>query len=685
MAKKSEKTKKSAEDQVIKDQQIANAQGEQAQILADNLAQIEQIDEQTRVMQQEAENKMHDTEFSPYAIGGAKEDLGVIGESEIKEAMDILLEYKDKKADLEEKLRTNEEFWKMNHWKVMYSQQNKQDDKRIKPKSAWLVNTIINKHADAMDNFPEPNILPRSQDDEETAKALSKIIPVILEQNDYEETYSKCAWDKNKNGSSCTGIFWNNDKSNGLGDIDVKEIDLMRLYWKSGIEDIQESPNVFYVQMMDNDEIKKRYPDLKEAHSTNAITALDAYHYGEPVDTSDMSPVIDWYYKKRVRFSDEQGIPQMKTILHFCKFCNGEVIYASENDPEYAENGWYSHGQYPFVIDTLYPIKASLVGMGFIDLVADDQIYTDKLQQAILENAIANARPRSAVRTDAGLNEEEYLDEDNPIVHFEGNLGEDAFRQISVSPLASIYQSVYLQKIQEMKDTSGNTASSQGQASSVTSASGIASLQEAAGKLSRDSSNASYRSFRKVVYQIIELMRQFYTETRCFRITGDDGKMTYTDFDNRGLQPQSQGQIMAQDADGNRYGIDLGNRLPIMDIQVKPQKKSAYSKETQNQTALSLYGQGFFAPNNADAALACLNMMDFDGIEDVKNTIAANGQLYQQVMMLTQIIAQAGLLPQDAVATGTEQEVQKASTKSSNGSLSAQAANATRQSTAPRT
>ena len=678
-------SKPNAEEQIMQQQQIAQAQGDQAQILADNLRQVEQIDERTRVMQQEAENKMHDTEFSPYAIGGSQENLGIIGEDEVKEAMEVLQKYKESKTNLENKLKTNEEFWKMNHWQVMYSQKEKKDDKRIKPKSAWLVNTIINKHADAMDNFPEPNILPRSQDDEDTAKALSKIIPVILEQNDYEETYSLCAWDKNKNGSSCTGIFWNNDKSNGLGDIDIREIDLMRLYWKSGIENIQDSPNVFYVQMMDNDEIHKRYPELKEAHSTNAITALDAYHYGEQVDTSDMSPVVDWYYKKRMQFKDEQGIPQMRTILHYCKFCNGEVIYASENDPEYAETGWYSHGQYPFVVDTLYPVKASLVGMGFIDLVADGQIYTDKLRQAILENAIANARPRTVVRSDSGLNEEEYLNEDNPIIHTAGNFGEESFRQLQTTPLASIYQNVYLQEIQEMKDTSGNTASSQGQASSVTSASGIASLQEAAGKLSRDSSNASYRSFRKIVYQIIELIRQFYTETRCFRIIGDDGQPTYEDFDNRGLQPQNQGSITGQDANGNNYTIDLGNRLPIMDIQVKPQKRSAYSKETQNQTALSLYGQGFFAPNNADAALACLNMMDFDGIEDVKNTIAANGQLYQQVMMLTQIIAQAGLLPQDAVATGTEQEVQKGSTKSSNGSLSAQAANATRQSTAPRT
>lgn len=662
---------------------VPNQEMQVQQAMAD-MQQIEQIENQTRIMQQEAQNKMHDTEFSPYAEGTGADNLQVIGVDDVKSAMETLMKYKNDKAALEEKLKRNEEFWKMNHWKVI-NVQSETSEKRIEPASAWLVNTIINKHADAMDNFPEPNILPRSQDDEETAEVLSKVIPVILEQNNYEETYSSCAWDKNKNGSSCTGIFWNNDKNNGMGDIEIREIDLMHIYWKAGIDNIQNSPNVFLVQMMDNDEITKRYPQIKEAHSTTQITALDAYHYGQQVDTEDMSPVVDWYYKKRERYTDEHGIPQMKTVLHYCKFCNEEVIYASENDPEYADTGWYAHGEYPFVVDTLYPVKASLVGLGFIDLEADNQVYTDKMQQAILENALANARPRSAVRTDSGINEEEYLDIEKPLVHFEGNLGEDAFRQITVQPMAGIYETVYLQKIQEMKDTSGNTASSQGQASSVTSASGIASLQEAAGKLSRDSSNASYRSFKKIVYQVIELIRQFYTETRCFRITGDMGEVTYQNFDNKKLQPQPQGTIMAQDAAGNAYEIDLGSRLPIMDIEVKPQKRSAYSKETQNQTALTLYGQGFFAPNNADAALACLNMMEFDGIEKVKKQIAENGQLYQQVIMLTQILANAGLIDQNNIATGLEQNVQtSAAGKESKGSLSAQAANATRQSTAPR-
>ncbi len=661
---------------------MTESQAKQMAINEQALQQIQAIDQQTRTMEQESLNKSHDTEFSPYSQGTnvAPANLGVITDKEVAEAEATLKKYQENKADVEQKLVDNENFWKMNHWRVMHNQHGKQKRfDRIEPKSAWLVNTIINKHADAMDNFPEPNIVPRAADDEATAKALSEIIPVILEQNDFEETYSQCAWEKNKNGSSCYGIYWDNDKDNGLGNVDIRPVDFMNLYWKSGITDIQESPNVFYVTMMDNDEIKARYPEINEPSSTTPITAANLYHYGESVDDTNQTAVVDWYYKRRTKTTDTMGIPQIKTVLHYCKFCNGQVIYASENDPNYAEVGWYSHGQYPFVVDTLYPIKSQLIGMGFCDLNGDDQLYIDKLRQAIMESAIANARPRVAVRTDSGINEEEYLDYDNAVIHFEGNLGEDAFRQITTSPLNNIYENVLLQQLQEMKDTSGNTAATQGQASSVTTASGIASLQEAAGKLSRDSNATSYRAFKKVIYQVIELIRQFYTEPRCFRIIGEMGEANYVTFDNSGLQPQSQGQA---------FGIDLGTREPIMDIVVKPQKKSAYSKETQNQTALNLYNMGFFAPNNADASLACLNMMDFDGVDKIKATVSQNGQLYQQVQMLMQVVQQAGLMPQGQATTsagGGNAQQGGASIESSRGSLQTQAANAARESTAPRT
>lgn len=671
--------KKKNEEQINADMNQMQSEQEQMMINQEALAQIQAIENKTKMMQQESQNKSHDTEFSAFAESNTSENIAVIGEDEIRTAMDTLLKYKANKVDLEQKLRDNEQFWKMNHWDIIKGQEHNQAlaEMRIKPRSAWLVNTILNKHADAMDNYPEPNILARSADDEKTAKLLSEIIPVILEQNDYDTTYSEAAWEKNKNGGSVQGIFWNNDKANGLGDIEIKNIDTMQLYWKSGIEDIQDSPNVFHVQMMDNDEIKARWSVMEDLNDSMPVMSTDLYNYGESVDTTNMSAVIDWYYKRRVSITDDLGIPQMKTLVHYCKFCNGKVLYASENDPNYAESGWYSHGQYPFVVDKLFPVKSQLIGMGYIDLIADDQIYIDKMQQAILESAIANARPRYAVRNDGSMNEEEFLDISNPVVHFDGSLGEDSFREIHAQPLNNIYQTVLLQKQQEMKDTSGNTATSQGQVSSVTTASGIASLTENAGKLSRDSSQNSYRAFKKVVYQVIELIRQFYTEPRCFRIVGEMGQTRYENFDNRGLAPQNQ---------GTAFGIDLGSREPIMDIEVRPQKKSAYSKETQNQTALNLYNMGFFAPNNADASLACLNMMDFDGVEKIREAVANNGLMYQQLMAMQQALVQAGLMPTPNGASSAPSGARQGGAKveTSKGSQANQAVNNARESTTPR-
>ncbi|MBO6127560.1 MAG: hypothetical protein J6P79_01530 [Pseudobutyrivibrio sp.] len=668
------------------DEAVINSQLEQMAVNQQAMQDIQTIDNQTRMLEQEGMNKAHDTELSAYKGTGQG---AVIGPNEVRKAYQTLLDYKKNKADLEERLTNHEKFWRMAHWDVLTDSQgevSEKTSKRIKPKSAWLVNTILNKHADAMDNYPEPNVLPRSRDDENTAKVLSEIVPVILEQNDYQKTYSDCEWDKNKFGTSVQGVFWNNDKNNGLGDIDIRDIDIMQLYWKSGIKNIQDSPNVFFVNYMDNEELKARYPELTGVGGQGPDDTITLMNYGENVDTMEQSAVIDWYYKRRIKMVNDMGVPSVKTVVHYVKFCNEQVLYASENDPNYAETGWYAHGQYPFVFDVLFPVKANVCGMGYIDLIADDQIYIDKLQQAILENAIVSARPRKGISSSSGINEDEYLNLENPIVHFDGRIDENAIIDLTGSPLNGIYESVYLQKIQEMKDTSGNTASSQGQTSNVTTASGIASLQEAAGKLSRDSSQESYRAFKNVCYQVIELIRQFYTEQRCFRITGETGEKEYVQFDNRALQPQHQGMVRLPDGSM----LDLGTREPILDIDVKPQKKSAYSKESQNQTALNLYNMGFFAPNNGDASLACLEMMDFDGVEKIRERVQQNATLFMQVQQLTMVLmqvapdvaAQMGLMPQ--MQAQAQQQGGGSVSERSRGSLASQAANATRESTSPR-
>ena len=660
---------------------------QQQGITPQNMAMLQQMQDmqaaenQQKILTQEADNKQHD----PDSEQTPDPQMIVITDKDVKKAMGILQKYKECKANLERRIVENEEWFKMQHWPMMQKEQKKDD---IRPASAWLFNSIINKHADIMDNFPEALILPRERSDEATAKTLSSVIPVILQQNEYEQVYSDIGWYKLKTGSSAQSICWDNTKLNGLGDISIKKCDIINLFWQSGITDIQDSANVFYVTLVDNDELKKNYPNLKSLGNYPELD-VNKYIYDDQVDTIEKSAVVDWYYKQHVSGYDKEGIPQTKTILQYCKFCNGQVLFASENDPQMREEGFYKHGMYPFVIDTMYPEEGMLCGFSDIDVMKDCQAYIDKMQQAILDNALSNSRNRAIFNDQAGINEKEFSDPSCTLVHANGNLGENAYRPLEGKPLNGIYVTVLNNKIQELKDTSGNTASSQGQASSVTSASGIASLQEAAGKLARDSNKSAYRAFARVVQMVIELIRQFYTEERCFRITGDDGEQDFVSFDNSGLLPREQGQA---------FEIDLGNRLPIFDTEIRPAKKSAYSKESQNQMALNFYAAGFFAPANADAAIACLNMMEFDGKEKTLAQIKQNQTLFAQVMQLQQMVQQltavvdaqngtnlSGQTPDvasTAAMSGTD--TKGGTTTQSRGSLTTQAASAARNATSPR-
>ena len=112
----------------------------------------------------------------------ASDEAEAIGEDEVRQANDLLQKYKAGKAALDKRIIENELWFRMGHSK---NYQNKMMEGKPKPSSGWLFNSIANKHADAMDNYPEPNVLPRAADDEATAKVLSKILPTVLEPVSY--------------------------------------------------------------------------------------------------------------------------------------------------------------------------------------------------------------------------------------------------------------------------------------------------------------------------------------------------------------------------------------------------------------------------------------------------------------------------------------------------------------------
>ena len=542
-----------------------------------------------------------------------------IGAEEVARAEQILQKYKVGKAALDQRLVDNELWFRMGHWK---NYQNPMMEGKPQPSSGWLFNSIANKHADAMDNYPAPNVLPRAPDDEQTARVLSSVLPVVLEQADYEQVYSDTWWRKLKQGTGVKGVFWDPEQRGGVGEITVRPMNLLMLYWEPGVDDIQASPNFFSLSLEDTDQLTERWPQL-EGHSTSALEVPHYLHDGG-LDTSGKSVVVDWYYKKR----NAEG----RRVLHYCKFCNGVVLYASENDPEYAGRGFYDHGQYPFVFDPLFVEEDSPAGFGYIDVMKECQTAIDRMNHAMDENVLLSSKQRYVLSDAAGVNEEELADFSRDIVHVVGRLGDDSFRPLQTTGLQGNSLSYRNSRIEELKEISGNRDMTQGgTAGGVTAASAIAALQEAGSKLSRDMLKSAYRAFAKECYLIMDLMRQFYDEERVFRIIGETGRSEFVHFSGAALRAQALPGV---------GGVELGSREPVFDIVVSAEKKSTFSRLAQNETAKECYQLGFFAPRNADAALAALEMMDFEGIEKVRQRVRQNGTLAQRLEQLQSQLVQ---------------------------------------------
>ena len=575
------------------------------------------------------------------ALAAAPEDIGgeeIINAETLREWNKLLSEYKSGKASIDRRTIEAEKWWKMRN-QFLQEQHTGKTKEGFRAKSAWLHNIISNKHADAMDALPEPNILPREANDKEMAWALSKILPVIHEHNHFGDVYSQIQWAKLKTGTGVYKVSWDGDKLNGLGDISVTKTSVLDLFWEPGITDIQESKMVFHLELRDEESLKAQYPQLEDKQISSPFLPSE-----NPAD--DYVPkqgkvyVIDAYYKRHIG---------KKAVLHYCKYVGDTILFSSENTPELSQRGYYDHGMYPFVFDSLFPVEASPCGYGFVDISYNAQLRIDLMDTAFVKNTMVGATPRYFQRVDGNVNMEQFLDLEQTIVNCTGNLGEESLREISSPRLDGNHINIRNSTIDEIRETSGNTEAATGSATSgVTAASAIAALQEASGKGSRDSTASSYRAFAKVCELEIELIRQFYDLPRQFRILGDRGQQYFIPFTNTAMKMQHQGYIGS---------VDLGYRLPVYDIKVVPQKQNVYTKLSQNELAIQLFGMGAFSAQNPDPILMMLDMMDFDGKEELMQKISQQGTLYQRYMQLHQFAVTLAQQVDPAMAQGLMQQM----------------------------
>lgn len=583
------------------------------------------------------------------AVTSADKDTR-IGSDEIKRAAAILSKYKAGKSALEDRIVENERWWKLRQWEYIHDVKSSTNRSK-KPASGWLFNSVVQKHADAMDNYPTCNILPREQSDINTAKLLSDVLPVVIDHTEFRKTYSEGWWSKLKNGTAVYKVYWDPDVD-GIGDIAIDYIDMLGLFWQPGIKDIQKSRNVFHVETWDTEALKEAYNLPDDFKDKSTVTVREYLHDESNDNAGDKSAVIDWWYKKRTAAG--------KTAVHYCRFVGDRILYASENDPSYAEEGYYGHGKYPFVFDVLFPDVDMPTGFGYVDVLKDVQNEIDVINNLFSQRAERAAKMRYFINKSAGINKDDFADDGKTIVEVSGSLASisDMVKEINVPEPSPILLQYHNGLVDELKEVSGCRDINQGgTVSGVTAASAIAALQEAGSKTSRDATQTSYRAYEQICILVIELIRQFYKTERSFRITGDDSEPAFETISGDMLYEEKQS--VTDD--------DLYMRRAVFDVSISAQKGSPFSRISQNELIKELYQLGVFRPDMGDQALVMLEAMEFEGKDAIVEKVSENAQLRKQVEALTQLVKQISSTLGGAPAGGVPANAAPAETGTSGG------------------
>lgn len=492
-----------------------------------------------------------------------------------REAFDA---YRSDKEPLMARIRDNERFYKRS-----YTHTSQRLDSVMTCDTPLIFSAIENARADAIDNYPSVNILERDPDGTRAAELLTKIIPAQLEISEFKRAYKENIRSKLKYGTAVYGVFF--DKA--TGNIDIKGIDIADVYVDMNVSDVQDSPFVFIAAAVENDTLRERYPEFRDLFEGDCESeTADGTR-----ELRDRSRVIDCYYKKA------------DGTVHLMKLCRDTVIAATEDMDGY-DRGLYDHELYPVVFDVLYPAENSPFGFGMLDIGKATQTVIDKLDRAITENVMCGAKPRYLAKRNGGIDEAEFRDMSKNIVHYEGET--DAIVAVGSTPLADTALTHRERKKDELKELLANRDFQQGSTyGGVTAASAIQTLRQTGEKRTRAIINDTYDAYKRIIYMMIELMRQFYSEKRTYRITDELGQKRFATLDSSVMFRQKWGE----------GGVELSRIM--FDIDVVPQHEDPLSREAANGTIMTFYNSGMLAPENAAMAVTALKNMQFDGKEQL--------------------------------------------------------------------
>ena len=491
---------------------------------------------------------------------------------------------------------------------------NQQDCRRErKPMTSTpiLYSTYENLCSDAIEMKPEAVFLGRSQDDGALADDMTAIFRCLLDRRNFKATYAEWVRVRSQFGMAIVETLWDDTLDGRQGDVDLTVWQPDDIWLDPLYENLQDGRAIFKVTYHHPSWFKEHYPDrIQYMHEVSGeMQDDDAGRYIPDKATSTMPLYEVWCRRwdaKKKRYT-----------VHMYKLAGGAVLENSELKPETA-GGMYAHGEYPFVASYYERIPGTPWGMGPMDYLGPVQEYISQMDDLILQNIKASAKPRVYYSQASGIDPVQLADMDEQFIEISGaNL--DCVKWESGQPLSPLALQMYASKTDTLKTESGQNAASRGEVpGSVTAASAISMLQSAGSKRANLSQYNLNNSFAQVVRQMVSCMMQFYTAARVFRQRGvlveTDRTYTFDPAVYRGKDHEWQ-----------------------YDLDVRIQRESTFQTAYTNQTVLSFLQMGAI---DASDAILLLDIPNKDAIRlavDKNNRIKETLQgLMQQVQQLRQ-------------------------------------------------
>ena len=504
----------------------------------------------------------------------------------VEQLYTLFNEYRSAYAAEWERLDRCERVYRGEHWQDVPVQ----DENEPRPMTPVIQSTIENVRADLMDQMPEAIVLADAPGHERVAEMLTAVLRENHRLGRFDREYARLLHDLLVGGYMVQETGFDAEAMGGFGAAFLRAVDAHNIMFDPLCTDIQDSRAIFKFAPYPRAWFEARYPkqaaDMRE--DMNRVLRMEDNYLSR--GNGDTLLLIECWQRE---YDPEAG----RFRVHMCKLAGRQLLEDSRVEkPE----GYFAHGQYPFVVTPLFARKGTALGYGFVDMFETQQRYADKLDQIILKNALMASHNKLLVTGASGFDPDDLRDWSKEVHRGENLNGVTWF---PTAPLPGYI----LNYSQSIREESGSNDFVRGQTyGGVTAASAIAALQEAGSKRSRMVARTVHGAFEEAVRQEIEVEREFCIFPRRVALqNAAGGKAEHAAF---------TGEDMFELTARN-------NRLPLeFTVSVRAQRENRFTVAAHNELVLKLVQMGMVTPEIG------LELMLFDGKREAQAMMRARAQ-----------------------------------------------------------